>query len=516
MLPTLSPQEFVHKWRHATLKERSAAQEHFIDVCHLIGHATPAEADPGGQTFCFEAGAGKLAGGQGFADVWKKGYFAWEYKGKHADLSKAYEQLLQYRETLLNPPLLVVSDIDEIVIHTNYTNTVKQVVHISLDDLLQPAKLAQLRAVFYEPDTFRAPQSTEQVTQAVAREFARLAELARVYGCDAHQAAHFLIRLLFCLFSEDVGLLPKGLFAKLIGRTRKTPGTFASQLKHLFMAMAEGGWFGTEEILHFDGGLFDSEAVLDLDSESLDILVRASKLDWSSIEPSIFGTLFERSLDPAKRAQLGAHYTSKDDILLIVEPVLMAPFRRRWEQVRTEAMALAERRDAAKGAARTKLNSQLSALLAGFATELAQVRILDPACGSGNFLYVALRQLLDLWKEVAALSRALELTPLSPLEGYSPHPSQLYGIEINAYAHELAQTTIWIGYIQWLHENGFGLPTEPVLKPVEAVKQMDAILAHDDQGRPVEPEWPQADVIIGNPPVSGRKQGTAGAGRRVR
>jgi hypothetical protein len=138
MLPTLSPQEFVAKWSKATLKERSAAQEHFIDLCHLVGHPTPAEADPTGQTFTFEAGASKQRGGQGWADVWKKGCFAWEYKGKHKDLDQAYQQLLQYRESLLNPPLLIVSDIEQIVIHTNFTNTVKQVVRIGLDDLLKP------------------------------------------------------------------------------------------------------------------------------------------------------------------------------------------------------------------------------------------------------------------------------------------------------------------------------------------------------------------------------------------
>ena len=132
----ITPQEFVHKWRGVTLKERSAAQEHFLDLCHLIGHPTPAEDDPTGQRFTFEAGADKQRGGQGWADVWKRGCFAWEYKGKHADLGKAYQQLLQYRESLLNPPLLVVSDIERIVVHTNFTNTVKQTVEIGLDDLL--------------------------------------------------------------------------------------------------------------------------------------------------------------------------------------------------------------------------------------------------------------------------------------------------------------------------------------------------------------------------------------------
>ncbi len=504
MLPTLSPQEFVAKWRKATLKERSAAQEHFIDLCHLVGHLTPAEADPTGQTFTFEAGATKQRGGQGWADVWKKGYFGWEYKGKHKDLDQAYQQLLQYRESLLNPSLLIVSDMEQIVIHTNFTNTVKRVVRIELDDLLKPESLAQLRAVFFEPNIFRAPQTTEQVTQAAASEFAHLANLLREYGAEPQQAAHFLIRLLFCLFAEDVGLLPKDLFTRLVERTQKRPSAFAGQLRQLFRAMTSGGWFGVDEIARFDGRLFDDDTVLELDSDGLDVLVRVSTLDWANIEPSIFGTLFERSLDPSKRSQLGAHYTSKEDILLIVEPVLMVPLRRRWEEVRQQAIDLAHRRDEAKTRrARDNRHQELTSLLTGFAGEIAQVKVLDPACGSGNFLYVALKQLLDLWKELSILASDLGLPRMSPLPTISPSPTQLHGIEINAYAHELAQATIWIGYIQWLHENGFGVPGEPILKPLDTILQMDAILDYNEQGQPVEPEWPKADVIIGNPPFLG-------------
>lgn len=140
----MTPQEFIAKWQHASAKERSAAQEHFIDVCRLIDHPTPMEADPAGERFTFEAGAVKQRGGQGWADVWKRGCFAWEYKVHHADLGKAYDQLLQYREALQNPPLLVVSDMADIVIHTNFTNTVKQVYTLTLADLADPAKLAAI------------------------------------------------------------------------------------------------------------------------------------------------------------------------------------------------------------------------------------------------------------------------------------------------------------------------------------------------------------------------------------
>jgi type II restriction/modification system DNA methylase subunit YeeA len=224
----------------------------------------------------------------------------------------------------------------------------------------------------------------------------------------------------------------------------------------------------------------------------MDILAGVSGLDWSSIEPSILGTLFERSLDPSKRSQIGAHYTSKEDILLVVEPVLMAPLRRRWADVQEQARGLA-----AQGR-----QAELDALLAGFAGEIASVQALDPASGSGNFLYIALKRLLDLQKEVIVLARELGAQP----PALSVSPAQLHGVEINAYAHELAQATVWIGYLQWLRENGYGFPPEPILKPLETVRHMDAILAYDDGGRPVEPEWPAADVVIGNPPFLGGKR----------
>ena len=245
---------------------------------------------------------------------------------------------------------------------------------------------------------------------------------------------------------------------------RRNPKVFSTQLSELFRKMAVGGWFGIEKILHFDGRLFDDDLVLELDSDGLEILANVSSLDWSSIEPSVFGTLFERSLDPNKRSQLGAHYTSKADILLIVEPVVMAPLRRQWVQVQAQAQEIAAGRNSAKGKKHTDLNQKLSSTLLGFAEELANLQILDPACGSGNFLYVALRQLLDLWKEISILASRLGLALMSPLATTAPSPEQLHGIEINEYAQQLAQATIWIGYIQWLRENGFGAPPEPILE----------------------------------------------------
>ncbi len=510
MPQAMTPQEFVAKWRNVIVKERSGYQEHFMDVCRLVDYPTPLEADPTGRHYTFEAGAKKLGGKQGFADVWRRGLFAWEYKGKRADLDAAYRQLLQYREDLENPPLLIACDLDKVIIHPQFVNAANRPVTLTLDDLLTPDGMATLRAVFHDPERFHAAQTPAQVTEQAAKEFGRLAELLRAAGADPQEAAHFLIRLLFCLFAEDVNLLPHDLFTRLVQAARGRPDAFAAQLGQLFAAMSTGGWFGTEPIQHFDGRLFDDAQVLPLDAEGLEILANICGLNWAAMEPSILGTLFERSLDPDKRAQLGAHYTSREDILLIMEPVLMAPLRRRWAEVRVQAEALAAERDAAptgqvsaaEKAKRTrfrdKCNADLARLLDGFADEIAAVQVLDPACGSGNFLYVALRQLLDLEHEVIRLAAALGLTRFTP----RVDPAQLHGIEINEYAHELAQATIWIGYLQWLHEHGFGAPSAPVLRPLDNVLQMDAIMDRATDP-PTEPAWPAADVIIGNPPFLG-------------
>ena len=227
--PGLTPQAFVDKWRHTELKERAACQEHFLDLCHLIGHPTPAADDPTGEHFAFEYGLAKQDGGQGFADVFKRGYFGWEYKGKHANLDKAYGQLLQYRSDLLNPPLLVVCDMDRIIVHTNFTNTVHRVHTIALNDLLTGDGLQKLRAIFTTPDFFKAAQTTEQVTQEAAAQFAQLADRLRHDGTPPQDVAHFLIRCLFCLFAEDAGLLPDRLFTRIVTQARQRPPSFAPQ-----------------------------------------------------------------------------------------------------------------------------------------------------------------------------------------------------------------------------------------------------------------------------------------------
>jgi type II restriction/modification system DNA methylase subunit YeeA len=260
--------------------------------------------------------------------------------------------------------------------------------------------------------------------------------------------------------------------------------------------MNTGGFFGSDRILHFNGGLFNNDSVLPLDSADMDIIADIDALDWGAIEPSIFGTLFERGLDPSKRSQLGAHYTSREDILLIVEPVLMAPLRRQWEGIKDEIRKMKEDEEGSKKEA---IQKKISNILRDFADKIAATKVLDPACGSGNFLYVALRLLLDLQNEVISFSDEMGAGRFF----VSVTPAQLHGIEINEYAYELAQMTIQIGYIQWLRDNGYGYPAEPILRPMQNILHMDAVLAYAETGKPIEPKWPPADVIIGNPPFLG-------------
>jgi type II restriction/modification system DNA methylase subunit YeeA len=502
-MPEFTPQDFVSKWKRAEARERQEVQEHFLDLCALVGHETPMQSDPTGMRFAFEMGAAKTSGGSGWADVAKLGYFGWEYKSKDADLDKAYEQLLRYRDALQNPPLLIVSDINRIIIRTNYTNLPTRTITLTLDDLLTSEGLKTLKAVFFNPEQFKPHETIESVTKEAAAHFTKLAENLRKYGSQPQEIAHFLIRLLFCLFAEDIGLLPERLFPRLLEQTHHNSKDFSEVLQQLFRAMNKGGYFGADKILYFNGGLFDNDNVLPLDSADMDIIADIDALDWSAIKPSIFGTLFERGLDPSKRSQLGAHYTSEEDILLIVEPVLMQPLRREWEEIKHEIRKIkTEGEQEAKGKKKTELQKKMSVTLRTFADKIAAIKVLDPACGSGNFLYVALRLLLDLQNEVFNFSD--EMGAGRPY--ITVTASQVHGIEINEYAHELAQMTIQIGYIQWLRDNGYGLPKEPILKPAETIQHMDAVLAYDESGKPIEPEWPAVDVIVGNPPFLGSQK----------
>jgi hypothetical protein len=398
---------------------------------------------------------------------------------------------------------LIVSDIARTEIHTNFTGTAKEVHTIALADLAKPESLALLRRVFTDPASFCPTIRTETVTEEVARHIGAIAVTIQSRGHDPHTAAHFLMKVMFCLFAEDVALLPKKLFTRLLREWQDRPVELRDRMTDLFDKMRTGGAFGFERIPWFNGGLFDTAHALELSDNEIASLILAADQDWSAVEPTIFGTLFERSLDPSKRAQIGAHYTSRDDILLVIEPVVMTPLRREWAAVQAAVETHIARRRAAKTErTRENINNKIGKALQGFIEHMASLRILDPACGSGNFLYVAIQQILDLEKEVVTFAARPDIQqPLLP----NVRPSQLHGVEINPYAAELAQVVIWIGYLQWKNDNGFGYPVDPILESMQNIENRDAILDLSDPKLPTPARWPEADFIIGNPPFLGSK-----------
>lgn len=416
----MTPKLFISKWRNSTLKERSASQEHFIDLCRLVGHPTPAEADPDGTFFTFEKGVAKTGSGNGWADVWKQGHFAWEYKGKHKDLSNAFAQLQRYAIALENPPLLVVSDMETIVIHTNFTNTVQEIHTIALEDLEKPETLQKLGWLFNKPDRFKPGITREMVTERAASTFAGIAQSLRDAGHDGHRVAHFVNKLIFCMFAEDIGILPGQLFTRLVESVQSRPERFTDKAVQLFGAMRDGGDFGVDEIPWFNGGLFDDDDALPLDSESVTRLLKCARLDWSDIEPAIFGTLFERGLDPSKRSQLGAHYTDRESIMRIIRPVVTEPLEREWITVKTTIEA-----HLARGTKPGR--KKADELYYGYLSLMRATRVLDPACGSGNFLYLSLMELKNLEHRVMLEGEVLGFHRDFSQVG----PQNVLGLELN-------------------------------------------------------------------------------------
>ena len=516
-LPTMTPQEFAGRWHDAGFGERQGAQSFFNDLCGLVGHPTPAAyGDP--EAYTFEK---SVPGGS--ADAYFEEHFGWEFKGQDAQLDSAFDQLLRYQVHLKTPPLLIVSSFETIRIQTNFPGMETARYDVGIAELEQPDRLGLVRDAFFAPQRYRERlRSVDAVTRETASLFQSIVVDMEARNEDPERLARYLNQLVFCLYSEDAGLLPEGLFTRIVAQHYREPTTFDEAIRSLFRLMATGGHAGADQIAQFNGDLFNVVDTVELSTVALQRLGEACDRNWRDIEPSIFGTLFERALDASKRAQTGAHYTGADDIELVVEPVVMTPLRREWEETR---VAIDKLLDAEQNAATvmekapspgfdpltalaTALRTRAQEEMEAFQQRLASVRVLDPACGSGNFLYIALRLLLDLEREVidfAAVQGWYGLTP-------TVQPNQMLGLEINHYAAELARTALWIGYIQWHQANGFAYTQRPILTPLDTIRQTDAILDLTDPEHPAEPEWPPAEFIVGNPPFLGGKLLRTGLG----
>ena len=494
----LTPDEFIRKWKNVELNERAAAQSHFIDLCRMLGEPAPTDVDPKGDWYAFERGAAKTAGGDGWADVWKRDCFGWEYKGRRKDLKSAFAQLQQYALALENPPLLIVCDMDRFQIHTNWTNSISAVHEFNLSELRDSNVRQKLKWAFSDPEQLKPGKTRQALTEEAAAEFAELAQRLRDRGHVAETVAHFINRLVFCMFAEDVDLLPNKMFKRMLEHAASRPEEFQSLATDLFKAMHSGGRVGFEHVAWFNGGLFNDDTALPLDKDDIALTLVAANLDWAEIDPSILGTLFERGLDPGKRSQLGAHYTDREKIMMIVDPVIIRPWLAEWQIAKTEITNSLEKSRAAKSAsARTRAHDQAVADYRSFLNRLRAFRVLDPACGSGNFLYLGLLALKDIEHRVSIEAEAMGLQREFSQVG----PASVKGIEINHYAAELARISVWIGEIQWMRRNGFGVSDRPILKPLDNIECRDAILSEG-----VEALWPAADVIIGNPPFLGGKK----------
>ena len=263
----MTPNEFIDKWHNVTLTERSASQVHFIDLCRLLGEPTPAEADPSGETYCFERGARKDSGRPGWADAWKRHHFALEYKSQHANLDTAFQQLRRYALALANLPLLIVSDVLRFRIHTNWTNSVSRIHEFGFRDLADAANRDKLNWTFSDPERLRPGGTRHMLNERVAGTFVTIALTLRECGHDPHAVTHFVQRLVFCMFADDVGLLPGHMFTRMLEEARSAPADSVELASALFEAMANGGGVGLERVDWFDGGLFDDATALPLERQ---------------------------------------------------------------------------------------------------------------------------------------------------------------------------------------------------------------------------------------------------------
>lgn len=499
----MTPADFIAKWGPGgpayALNEEQGAQSYFLDLCELLGVPKPGSGEVADE-YLFERSSLVLGEARGYADVFYRDHFAWENKAPGKNLDAALRQLQQYSLALANPPLLVVCDRLTIRIHTQFNGHPSQTHTVRLDQLDQPEARELLRRLWTAPESFRPQLTNRAITEAAAQRFATLAEQLRRRGHHPDAVAHFLTQCLFCFFAEDVGLLPGRMFERLVGNRHLSSERLTQGLQQLFATMRDGGLYGPDDLPWFNGGLFARIEVPRLEVPDVTELRKAAALNWSAIDVSIFGTLFERGLDPAKRSQLGAHYTDPATIARIIDPVITRPLLQQWERFAQELRALTAKIKKHGDAAYQKAHARFVEWL----QTLADFRILDPACGSGNFLFLGLKALKDV--ELFCITQAADLG-LAREQDLVTGAHNVLGIELNEYAAELARVSIWIGEIQWRIAHGYQPKTNPVLEPLEQIECRDALLDWPTAGpqgtAPREATWPRADVVVGNPPFLG-------------
>ena len=576
-------EDFINRWQGSTASELATAQSFVIDLCELLGVDKPhATAD---QDYMFERPL-KEAHGDGSqsdrrVDCYKRGHFILEAKkikaGSHTKgydnaLLLAHAQAQNYARALPaeegRPPFIMVVDVGSVIqlfsefsrSGGNYTPFPDPRSHqIKLHDLRDDKIRDRLRQLWVDPMALDPSRANAKVTREVATRLAEVAKSLEASGHPPHQVGAFLTRCLFSMFAEDVGLLPaaasgKGAFSELLQRHREDPATLQRMMQALWADMDRGGFSValTKEVLKFNGKLFKASQAdgyaLPLKREQIDSLLAAARASWTEVEPAIFGTLLERALDPTERHALGAHYTPRAYVDRLVMPTVIDPLRAEWADAQAAAVLLANEASELDGKKREDKLAEARTEVRKFHHRLCTVRVLDPACGSGNFLYVTLEHLKRLEGEVLNLLDTLgDSQEKLGLEGETVTLQQLRGIELNTRAAALAELVLWIGYLQWQARTvGVANIAEPVVHDYGNIENRDAVLAYDStepqrdeagnivtrwdgktfkihpvtgqnvpdenaqtvQERYINPrkaDWPQVDFIVGNPPFIGAK-----------
>ena len=614
---------FISRWAASGAAERANYQMFLAELCDLLGvpRPDPTSPDPEKNLYVFDRAITRIAPDgtsvTNYIDFYKSSHFVLETKQGVGDLElpsatksghgrrgsaafdkaleRAYHQGRDYITHLptghSRPPFLIICDVGHSIdLYAEFTCTGGRYERfpdpknhrVLLTDLHRPEVLERLRLVFTDPHALDPSKRAAEVTRDIATRLAKLAKSLEADGHAPQSIAGFLQRCLFTMFAEDIGLLPDGGFQQLIDRVKSTPQGFPVLISSLWREMATGTDYSTllfQKIAHFNGGLFEDPSALSLSPAQIAMLADASATDWSSVEPSIFGTLLTRALDPRERHKLGAEYTPRSYVERLIRPTIIDPLREEWESTRLAAANLHREAEAALDAAETREDEAKKLLAAGdsepakssgaaaqklraeakkhdaealrlvtaFHHRLCALRILDPACGTANFLYVTLEHLKRPEAEVLELSTALGGDATFEMKEYRVRPEQFLGLEISPNAVAIAQLVLWIGYFQWQRKTTGKADTgdRPLLPKTPSIRQQDAVLAYDekiprldphtgealtiwdghstkphpvtgkevpdesarvplfDYTNPRRAEWPQADFIVGNPPFLG-------------
>ena len=595
--PRASVPDFIKRWRESGAAERANYQLFLSELTDLLGvpRPQPSQADDKQNEYVFERAVvfnnGDGTTSIGRIDLYKRGCFVLEAKqGSHpvaatdslfsnesettsirggrsrrgmavrgtsgwdVAMRAARGQAEQYIRALPraeeNPPFIVVVDVGHsFELYSDFSRAGRTYLpfpdarshRLSLEDLTNPEIRERLRLVWINPLALDPSRRTARVTRQMAERLADLAHSLEQSGHSPERVANFLMRAIFTMFAEDVKLLPLRKWTELLESLHGEVEKFPAMVSSLWETMNSGGFspIMRERLLRFNGGLFESFEALPITERQLELLIAASKSDWGDVEPAIFGTLLERALDPIERQLRGAHFTPRAYVERLVMPTVIEPLREEWDGVQAAAITLAQAGKLKEAAQEVK----------AFHRRLCKVRVLDPACGSGNFLYVTLEHMKRLEGEVLdALHGFGDTQGILEDAGMTVDPHQLLGIEKNPRATAISDLVLWIGYLQWhFRTRGEATPPEPVIKKFRNIECRDAVLSFEaeeivtnETGEPVtrwdgrtykehpvtkeavpdedarvpllryvnthKANWPEADFIVGNPPFIGNSR----------